>query len=60
MGFSLEGWLIIKESTYGAQAFTARGFDVLIYANEQKKKNFSIEGQIYFDKMEELENIHYY
>ena len=60
MGFSPEDCVVIKDSTYGAQAATAEGFDVLIYANEQKKKNFSVEGQIYFDKMEELNNILYY
>ena len=60
MGFSPEDCVVIEDSTYGAQAATAGGFDVLIYANEQKKKNFSVEGQIYFDKMEELKNILYY
>lgn len=60
MGFSPEDCVVIEDSTYGAQAATAGGFDVLIYANEQKKKNFSVEGQIYFDKMEELNNILYY
>ena len=60
MGFSPEDCVVIEDSTYGAQAATAGGFDVLIYANEQKKKNFSVESQIYFDKMEELKNILYY
>ena len=60
MCFSLEDCVVIEDSTYGAHAATAGGFDVLIYANEQKKKNFSVEGQIYFDKMEELNNILYY
>ena len=60
MGFSPEDCVVIEDSTYGAQAATAGGFDVLIYANEHKKKDFSVEGQIYFDKMEELKNILYY
>ena len=61
MGFRPENCVVIEDSTYGAQAATAGGFDVFfIYANEQKKKNFSVEGQIYFDKMEELNNILYY
>ena len=60
MGFSPEDCVIIEDSIYGAQAATAGGFDVLTYANEQKKKDFSVEGQIYFDKMEELKNILYY
>jgi HAD superfamily hydrolase (TIGR01509 family) len=60
MSFSPEDCVVIEDSTYGAQAATAGGFDVLIYANQQKKKNFCVECQIYFDKMEELNNILYY
>ena len=59
-GFSPEDCVVIEDSTSGAQVATARGFDVLIYTNEQKKKNFSVKGQIYFDKMEELKNLIYY
>ena len=38
MGFSPKDCVIIEDSTYGAQAARAMGFDVLIYANEQKRK----------------------
>ena len=57
MGFRPEDCVVIEDSTYGAQAAIAGGFDVLIYADKDKKKNFNFEDQIFFDKMEMLNEI---
>lgn len=57
MGFVPQDCLVIEDSTYGVQAAIAGGFDVLIYANEHKRKKFKLEGQSFFSKMSELNKI---
>ena len=57
MGFDPKDCVVIEDSNCGVQAALAGGFDVLIYANQDKKKNFSVGDQIFFDQMEELKNL---
>lgn len=57
MGFRPEDCVVIEDSPHGVQAAIAGGFDVLIYADKDKKKNFNVEDQFFFDKMEMLNKI---
>lgn len=57
MGFVPEDCLVIEDSTYGVQAAIGGGFDVLIYANENKRKKFNLKDQSFFSKMSDLNKI---
>lgn len=57
MGFFPEDCIVVEDSVYGVQAAIAGGFDVLIYANEDKRKNFNFNNPFYFDQMEQLNDI---
>ena len=57
MGFDPQECLVIEDSLPGIQAAISGGFDVLIYANEVKKKKFNLEGQTFFSKMSDLNEI---
>ena len=57
MGFDPQECLVIEDSIPGIQAAISGGFDVLIYANEVKKKKFNLEGQTFFSKMSDLNEI---
>ena len=57
MGFFPEDCIVVEDSVYGVQAAIEGGFDVLIYANEDKRKNFNFNNPFYFDQMEQLNDI---
>ena len=57
MGVFPEECIVVEDSCYGVEAAIAGGFDVLIYANENKRKNFNFQNVFYFDNMELLSNL---